>query len=436
MKRRYFIVAAIFLFNPVISIIDILPDAIGYLLIFKALSEASYVYDNAYEAQMAFKRMSFVSIAKLLCLFILSSTDATMALVLSFTFSILEVIYGINAFLRLFEFLSHIALRCSEPSHSEKSDELKRFTIVFFMIRIVCSTLPDFFALFLTNPAKAWMYRFRTLMFFIFTVFALVVGIVWLVKAIKFFKGMLTASLSEKIKEDFKEQMKNRQSVFFSKDFIFSIGLISLSMIFSIDFYVDKIEILSDIILAPVIAIALIFLIKKGHVAFGKAERLIFSVLGTHFVASILNTVFYTRYNGEYLIESVIKNEKAQAMYLPVIIFTIIENIALIASVSLIFIFMKKQAIVKINENTKFFSEYSVEGYTKDFSAKINKKMIVSVVFLCIACVSSVVYVFVCPYNDSYVAVNTVLAVISLFPYVGTFSYINEEIYKKILKYS
>ena len=94
MKRRYFILAAIFLFNPVISVFDILPDFIGYLLLMKAFSNASYVYDNADETRYAFKAMAVVSIFKLVSLVILPFTDATMALVFSFSFAIIEVLFG------------------------------------------------------------------------------------------------------------------------------------------------------------------------------------------------------------------------------------------------------------------------------------------------------------------------------------------------------
>ena len=41
MKIGYMIVGCIFLFNPFINIIDILPDFIGYLFIMRALTELS-----------------------------------------------------------------------------------------------------------------------------------------------------------------------------------------------------------------------------------------------------------------------------------------------------------------------------------------------------------------------------------------------------------
>ena len=44
---KYLVIAAIFWFNPLISNVDILPDLIGYILIIRAFSKASYLYDYA-----------------------------------------------------------------------------------------------------------------------------------------------------------------------------------------------------------------------------------------------------------------------------------------------------------------------------------------------------------------------------------------------------
>ena len=168
MKKRYFILSALFLFNPIVSVFDVLPDFIGYFLLMKAFTDASYVFDNADETHQAFKKMGILSLFKLLSMIILPFTDATMALVFSFTFAILEAMYGIGAFQRLFDTTSFICLRCGEERFVSKSESLKRFTTGFFITRILCSTVPDLFTLFLSDPAMAWKARFRILAF-IFT---------------------------------------------------------------------------------------------------------------------------------------------------------------------------------------------------------------------------------------------------------------------------
>ena len=44
---KYLVIAAVFWFNPLVSNVDILPDILGYLLVLKAFSRASYLYSYA-----------------------------------------------------------------------------------------------------------------------------------------------------------------------------------------------------------------------------------------------------------------------------------------------------------------------------------------------------------------------------------------------------
>ena len=114
MKKRYFIWAAIFLFNPVVSVFDVFPDFIGYLLLMRAFSEASYVYDNAGETKEAFRQMALITLFKFISMIIVPFTDATMALVFSFSFSVIEVVLVlvlIKSFLTVFRLFVCVVAR-------------------------------------------------------------------------------------------------------------------------------------------------------------------------------------------------------------------------------------------------------------------------------------------------------------------------------------
>lgn len=436
MKKRYLILAGFFLFNPIISVIDILPDFIGYLFLMKAFSQASYVYDNASETYDSLKRMMLISVFKLVSMIVLPSTDATMALVFSFTFAIIEVMYGVTAFQRLFDTTSYIYLRCDEHRFVAKCERLKRFTIGFFLTRIICSSVPDLFALFLSDPQKEDLYRFRGLMLLFFTIIALIVGIVWLVRFTTFYKNTLTDDVNNKIQTAFAEEMKDRQSVFFSKDFIFAMGIVMVSMLFSIDFYMDKIEVLSDILLAPLLAVGIVFLYKKGYIMLQKYEKLLFIAMGIHFISSILNTVFYQIYISKHLALIVTMNSEAKKEYALVIVFSIIEALSLLAIISLVLYLFNKYTLQRIEENPRFFSEHSVEGYIRDFKKIIYKKSNIAFCLAVASTISSIVYVFVAPHMETFVVINVFVAVLSFVFFIHTLSYSKEEVFKRILKYS
>ena len=69
---KYLILASIFWFNPLISNVDILPDFIGYLLLIKAFSKASYLSDYADDVCVSAKKMCLVTGVKVLSIFIVS----------------------------------------------------------------------------------------------------------------------------------------------------------------------------------------------------------------------------------------------------------------------------------------------------------------------------------------------------------------------------
>ena len=436
MKRRYFIIAAIFLFNPVVSIFDVFPDFIGYLLIMKAFTNSSYVYDNASETHNAFKQMTIISAAKMASMIILPFTDATMALVFSFSFAIVEVLFGIGAFQRLFNTISFICLRCDEERFVKNSESLKRFTLAFFFARIACSTIPDLFTLFLSAPGKEDLYRFRTLFLILFGVLATVIGTVWLVRFISFFSKTLTADVKEKIDIAFQEEMKDRQTVFFSKDFAFAIGVMAMSMILAIDIYVDNVEFLADVLLAPIFMMAFLFLVKKGHILMQKQEKMLITFLSIHFASSVINTVLLAVFNSKYLLERAYDYRESILLYVPIILFTVTESVFLFLTVLYSLKLMKKYSLERIIQNPKFFSEFSVDGYIEEFKSTLNRKSNLAIIFAAISSVSSVLYAVISPLNQEYVVINCVLAIVFVIMFYFAFSFVNEEVFKKILKYS
>ena len=67
---KYLILASVFWFNPLISNIDFLPDFIGYLLLIKAFSKASYFSTYAEDVCISAKKMCIITGVKVLTIFI------------------------------------------------------------------------------------------------------------------------------------------------------------------------------------------------------------------------------------------------------------------------------------------------------------------------------------------------------------------------------
>ena len=262
MKIGYMIVGCIFLFNPFINIIDILPDFIGYLFILRALAELSDLERNVRNARARFKAAMWVSVVK--CALILASRifDSTWYLILTFSFGILESMYLIPAFIDLFYGISYLEERYTDhksrfdalpqfggifdktefengrayfevfaqnmrdrnPAFAEEkvwfgdryatialreagfasrirkktayfyeSTEARTLSVIFLIIRAACNIIPELTAIAETgsgyvesNPIEEFS-ALRWLLILVLAIFALIVGILWLVRMTKYF---------------------------------------------------------------------------------------------------------------------------------------------------------------------------------------------------------------------------------------------------------
>ena len=129
MNIGYLIVGWIFLFNPYINIIDILPDFIGYFFILKGLFKLSDLERNLLSARKKFKSAMWISVARFALVFASPIFDATWYLILSFTLGILECIYLIPAFIDMFYGISYLEDRCT--NHRARFESKPKFGGVF-----------------------------------------------------------------------------------------------------------------------------------------------------------------------------------------------------------------------------------------------------------------------------------------------------------------
>lgn len=261
MKIGYMIVGCIFLCNPFINIIDILPDFIGYLFIMKALSELSDLDRNIGTARKKFKAAMWVSLVKAALIFASMIFDSTWYLILTFTFGLLECMYLIPAFIDLFYGISYLEGRYTNHKsrfearpkcggvfdktefesgtayfevYTEQNEDVLSFaeedvffadgratvcladagfasklkekityfyesaeartmSVIFVLMRAAAAFIPELTAIAETgtgyvesNPVDDYSVL-RELLILVLAVFALVVGIVWLVRMIRYF---------------------------------------------------------------------------------------------------------------------------------------------------------------------------------------------------------------------------------------------------------
>ncbi len=215
MGFTYLLVGFLFLINPVIHVMDLLPDFVGYILIFAGLGKTALFVDHLAEARRQFARLTVVAALKSVSIVFWPMVSDSGMLLLTFVFSLFELLYFIPAVNSLMEGMQFAAMwfpgdavyakivKEPKPSRKPKAPKVielgsrwKRNTFVFFFVRILCSLLPELTALQLfdyVGTVHAWDRNYSYYKPFLYVFLGLIViiwGIVWYVRTFRYWNGI------------------------------------------------------------------------------------------------------------------------------------------------------------------------------------------------------------------------------------------------------
>ena len=151
----YLTLAFLFLFNPNLTLIDPLPDFIGYILLCAGIYRLSDIHDRVGEAYKAFKKMIFIDAGKWIAVFwvfgmSVPSERNTSVLLWTFVFAALEFIFLVPAYIKLFDGLTQVGYLypCKavfgKNEKRSRADRMRALTVVFVIVKAVLTTLPEF----------------------------------------------------------------------------------------------------------------------------------------------------------------------------------------------------------------------------------------------------------------------------------------------------
>ena len=150
-----------FLFDPFISVVDLIPDFIGYALICAGLSRLRDINDRIEESRRLMMRLMILSLARVLSLVLVFSMGqselATALLLVGFALSVLDCMTLIPAWRHLTSGWLYVGSRLdgrailADKKGSRKSvnvtEKLGRQTVTFLLIKEALGVLPEFAAL-------------------------------------------------------------------------------------------------------------------------------------------------------------------------------------------------------------------------------------------------------------------------------------------------
>ncbi len=349
-------VAFFFLFNPNISVVDISPDFIGYILIVKGLS---CLYDiNGYmeHARSLFKKAVLVSTAEFISFFVLfgmvqPNEKATSYLLFPIIFAVLKLILLIPAYKSLFSGMNYLGTRLGgtavfEPKKRKKggrtvTEAVSSFTIFFLVFKSVMSFVPELSSLtsyeYFDSYATVDWYKYIGLYRSVSFIAVLAVGIVWLVKIVKYFNSVKRdREFVNAIESKYRSEILTNENLFTRRRVITGLIIIGVGAFACIDFYINRINILPDLISAVLWIWAYAVLKKEAkHFKLGMVLNIFFGL------ASIFKSITEGYFFGNYTLTLVYKSADAYYSYILMQVSAIIENISFALAAVAVFMLLR-----------------------------------------------------------------------------------------------
>lgn len=340
-KRVYplLILSLIFLFNPNINLIDVLPDCVAYISFIFAIGSLSECVPYLAECKSALIKLALVSLIKIPAFSVMYANMVSgkdIVPLFTLVFAVLELILLYSAVENGFKALGYIGERTDcksvrDPIKLGKNKEttpeaVKALTFIFFIAKATLNLIPE---LLLLTPEDIELRKKLTdaypTILVISVLISLVAGIVWLVQALKYVKairnakdlgkaidGLIIKKAPEEIsvKEKQKKLVSSLTLLAFSSLFIFDISFADFGGYNKLPHFIYGI---------------LLFISVFG---FSNDKQLkICSIIGTagFSLSSLLVYLFDTRFFENYTYVDLAYSNMARAAYLPIKISALTE---------------------------------------------------------------------------------------------------------------
>ena len=399
-----FITSALFLCNPLMATIDILPDFIGYLIICSSLSGLCEINEHFVEAQRSFYKLLYVSIARfaLSTFMILKnfSPTETFTLLYLFVFSILNIIFALPALLSLKKGLQYLPMYerskvidapLLKKSKISKNEFVYGATVVFLIIHSFLTTLPEFFSLGkydeygnINYEALANHGEYRMISFFTL----LLAGFVWLaVICVYFGKICKDKQFVNALEKMYHDKVFSDENSIFQRDIKKGLGLMLFVFVFSFDIFIDNLNIFPNFISAIFMFFAISCL--KDYIKGAKSKK-ICCLLAC--MSALVKWIVENTFIDKFSYTQIEYYEEAKELYTVLSVANFLDSI-----MHLLVIFTAISVLKEIIKNHTGFSirkgeEYYNDPKIKELHKGLLKKLKPVYVFAVVRTVTSVFY--------------------------------------------
>lgn len=393
MGLSYLIAGFVFFFLPNFTIIDLLPDFIGCILIIKGLNKLADLTPGLMTAKNAFIKVLYFSIAKFLLMFTVpyfGSTDGGYILIFTFCFVVFDFIYTLPAFKALLNGFVYLGDRTNSKILFKNQSEFSTLTTIFLIVRASLALLTDLsyisspeFSNVVSSGNEFYLANYRTLLVAFNFVVTTIVGVVWLNYAIKYFNGIKKDNeLISFLENQYETTIKPNKGLFVRRGFSNAAFMFVIAGLLMFDFLIDYVNVIPDFLGGVFFLIAVSFIKKYCQSKHLNISLYLFTF--TALVFWIILCIFAVKYPDVYLL----RDENAARFFNVVNIFNILKYITL--SVSLILLFRVLKEIINLHTGSPVEELKTLSISKKAEQMEMHKKNTVCLVAGLISCVTGI----------------------------------------------
>lgn len=384
----------IFLFNPNIAVIDLLPDFIGYILLSLALIKLADINETVAEAAAIFNKMILIDAAKIFAIiwiFWISppSEQNSAVLLWTFVFGVLEMVFLIPAFIKLFKGLVELGYfhnnnailgsrinRFGNLARKNYTEKIRFLTVFFITFKATTSFLPELitinFSEYLESHGSAILYILR--MFTFIPVF--VFGVVWLIKIIRYF-GRISkdTEFTSALSDTYREKILPQTGIFIKRNLKISFVLLLIAVILSFDLRIQNINIFPDALSALLLLAFFVSINIKTKI--NLVVPIILSALGV--ASGVLSMIFEIKFFSKYSWDSIFRTEPAMDAYKLMCVTAIINS--LIFAAIFAFGLLALKSIIMSHTGVVDASNALNESARKSMNKSINDELVRTLIF-------------------------------------------------------
>ncbi len=323
----WILAGAVFLFDPFISVMDALPDALGYLFMLMGLYRLSDLDERIMDACKGVRYLALIAVARLISLFLafglVSPTEQPVfILLILFTLGVLDCIVLIPMWKNLCGGLIYLGSRNDATVMFDRKgmggrvrtrNMVERYTAisaVFFILREVLVILPEISVL---SHEKGGVevgdatrfYDFVGLYRLVGGAISLILGMIWLVMTVCFIVKLKSDTpFFARLTEKYAAEVLPRHGLFAMRAVKASLGCLLVAAVCSVDLYLDGVNILPDTLTAVFLILSVLFIRRYAgrnlpaliaSVAYGLTASLVWYLQLNYFSQSELTDVFRHR---------------------------------------------------------------------------------------------------------------------------------------------